>query len=69
MNTTQKQVKIILAIAETIRELKRIPSGHLYANLMRANIDLSTYESIIGILKNSGIVKEENFELIWVGKE
>jgi uncharacterized protein YutE (UPF0331/DUF86 family) len=36
---------------------------------MRANIDLSTYESIIGILKNSGIVKEENFELIWVGKE
>lgn len=62
-------LRIIQAVAETIRELKRIPSGHLYAKLMEINLSLEAYEAIIGLLKNAGVVKEENFELIWVGEE
>lgn len=62
-------LKIIQAVAETIRELKQIPSGHLYARLMEVNLSLEGYEAIIGILKNSGLIKEENYELIWIGKK
>ena len=66
----KKQVRntlqIVKAVADVIRELKSIPSGHLYARLMEYHIDLSQYESIIGLLKRAELVKEENHLLIWI---
>ena len=60
---------ILIAIADTIRELKRIPSGHLYALLM-PKMSLSQYEEVIGILERAGLVrKTPGHELVWVGKE
>lgn len=57
---------MIRAIADTIKDLKRIPSGHLYAQLM-SHIDLSTYEKIIDILKRTKLIEEKHNELIWIG--
>lgn len=60
-------LNIVQAIAETIREIGRIPSGHLYAQLM-SRMSLSEYENIIDILKRAGVVEVKNYELIWIGK-
>lgn len=60
-------VNTVIAIAEAIRELKSVPSGHLYARVM-SHMSLETYESVINTLKNAGVIKETNSELIWVAK-
>ena len=68
METKQKAAfEIVKAVADCIRELKTIPSGHLYARLMESgNIELDDYYGIINVLKNTGLVCEENNLLIWV---
>ena len=70
MTTTAEQLKAgldaIRALADTIRHLKRVPSGVLYARLM-GSMDLRQYESMIRLLKDSGLVREVNHELIWIG--
>jgi hypothetical protein len=60
-------LKIGLAVAESIRELGEVPSGHLYAPLM-GRLSLSAYESIIGVLKNAHLVAESPAHLLtWTG--
>ncbi len=58
-------LKVIMAVAEAIRELKQVPSDHLYAQLMPL-MDLPLYERIISTLKNVGLVTETNHLLQWV---
>ena len=58
-------IAVVQAIADTIRELKQIPSGHLYAHI-QSKVSLEVYQSIINLLKESGRVKEENYLLSWV---
>jgi len=64
--TTQIQgtIKVVAAIAETIRELGSIPSGHLYAQLV-GRMTLEQYNGVIDTLKNAGLVREEAHLLIW----
>jgi len=58
--------EITLAVAETIRDLKEVPSGHLYAILMdRMTIDV--YDRIIDALKAAGVIEERNHLLRWIG--
>jgi len=57
-------VGVIIAVGTAIRELGRVPSGHLYAGLM-GQMDLRTFESVIETLKKAGLVEERNHELIW----
>ena len=59
-------VGVVLAVAEAIRDLKEVPSGHLYAQLM-GHMELATYNKIIDILKNAGMVREQNHLLTWTG--
>jgi hypothetical protein len=59
-------ISIVAAVAEAIRELGSIRSGHLYARLM-GHVDVATYTKIIGTLKNAGLVAEKNDLLTWVG--
>lgn len=59
-------IAILRAIAEAIRELKRVPNGHLYARLM-GTISYGDYTRAIEIVKNAGLVEEKNHELIWIG--
>lgn len=60
-------VQIVVAVGQAIRELKSVPSGHLYAQLM-GKMNLETYNKVIDTLKRTGAVTEENHLLKWVGK-
>lgn len=67
--TTQHASKIkeiAKAIALTVRQVGEAPSGPIYAHLM-GEIDLSTYEYIIHMLKQLKLIREENNVLIWIG--
>lgn len=58
---------VILAIAEAIRALGQVPSGHLYARLM-SKLSLNQYERVIGTLINAGLVEQTPASLlIWKG--
>ena len=57
-----------VAVAETIRELREVPSGTLYARLCD-RMDLTTYEAMIGVLKRAGLVSEAAHVLRWIGPE
>jgi hypothetical protein len=70
MNATKEQVKTTLdtvrAVADAIRELGSVPSGTFYAVVM-AHMDLPTYQRIVTLLKDAGLVEEENHLLTWTG--
>jgi hypothetical protein len=68
MNEEQKNAvtKVVLALTETIKELGSIPSGHLYAQIMD-RVSLSQYTQLIKMVKGTGLVKEENHLLSWIG--
>ena len=54
------------AIAEAVRELGEVPSGHLYAHLM-GQMSLDTYEGMIAKLINAGLIrKSASHMLSWV---
>ena len=59
-------MEIIRAIADAIRELKTVPSGHLYARLC-GRMSLSEYQKIIGILQRSKVIAVDQSHLIrWI---
>lgn len=60
-------IEAISAIGRVIRDVKRIPSGHLYAQLMGV-LSLEKYEAAISILKRTQLIKEENNELMWIAE-
>ncbi len=59
-------LQTLAAVAEAIRELGSVPSGHLYAQLMPSGMTLSTYQAIIGKLRRAGLITESNNLLTWV---
>ena len=65
---TSKQMaagyQMVVAVGQAIKALQRVPSGHLYAHLM-GSLTLDEYQTIIGLLKKAGVVREECDELIW----
>ena len=62
---TKATLEIVKAIAEAIRALGSVPSGHLYARVMGC-LSLSQYNQVIGILKKQGLVEEKYHELTWI---
>lgn len=62
----QAVVRVALAVAEAIRELGEVPSGHLYARVM-GKMTLENYNAVIDALKGAGLVEETNHILKWVG--
>lgn len=60
-------IRVVQAIADAIRDLKQIPSGHLYGRLM-GHLSLQDYERIIDVLVNAGVVREDpSHLLVWIG--
>ena len=61
--------QVTVAIAEAIRELKQVQSGILYARLMdnMTRMDLETFTAMIQTLKDTGLVTEDNYMLVWKG--
>lgn len=75
MKNTSAAADLIITLIQTIDEAVRlagpdgIPSGHLYAMLISAGIDLATYERLLGILIEAGqIRREDSHLLVWIGK-
>jgi len=62
-------LQITVALAETIRELKEVPAGKLYAALM-TRIDHETFERLVKTLEGAGLVKRERSGMLrWIGPE
>jgi hypothetical protein len=71
MQTVSKQkveaaLQIVKAIADAIRELKEVPSGHLYARLM-GNLTLQQYEEVIQVLVRAKVITVKNHLITWIG--
>ena len=62
---------IVLAVAEALRALGSVPSGHFYARLIAmpllSQMTADQYQQMIGSLKGAGLVEERAHELFWVG--
>jgi len=59
-------IQIVAAVAEAIRGLGSVPSGHLYAQLL-GKVTLEQYRQIIATLKRAELVSESNHMLHWIG--
>ncbi len=57
---------LVLAIADIIKELSPIPSGHLYAALLGTGMSLDTYLEIIAALQRAGKIKVSNHLITWI---
>lgn len=73
MKTTKEQLNAailtVAALAEAIRDLKRVPAGTLYAHVM-GRMSLGTFDGAIGTLVRSGLVRREaSHELVWTGPD
>jgi len=56
-----------VAVAEAIRELREVPSGHLYARLMQV-MDYTSYQRIIDLLVRERLVHRAPSGLLtWIG--
>ena len=65
MTQQQAALEIIKTLAEVIRSLGSVPSGHLYAHVM-GQLSFAQYMSAIDILKRTGLVTEQAHLLAWV---
>ena len=64
----QNHTRILTSVAMTIHELKTVPSGTLYAQLM-GHMSLETYQSLVDCMKNIGLIKETpEHLLVWIGE-
>lgn len=59
-------LEVTRALADVIRELGSVPSGELYTRCM-GSLTLEQYQGAIRLLKRTGLVKESNNLLTWVG--
>ena len=57
---------MVKALADAIREIGSIPSGHLYATVMNA-MDLTEYDWIIDRLIGAKLVNRSGDVLRWIG--
>ena len=60
-------IQFMGAVASLIKEVKTIPSGHLYAQLM-GKMTLDQYQNMIATLQNAGLVSVKNDLLTYTGE-
>lgn len=63
---TNRALKLLTVVAETVREAGRVPSGTVYAALV-GRVTIEGYQSMLRTLKNAGLVEEKHHELFWIG--
>jgi hypothetical protein len=73
MTPTHDQVRAAIevtrAVADCIRELRQVPSGHLYARLM-GHLSIEQFEQIISTLVHANLVRRHPSHLLeWIGSE
>ena len=64
-DTKEAVRQIVLAVSDAIKELKGVPSGHLYARLM-GFMSLDTYNTIVSVLESAGKIKVKNHFITWM---
>ncbi len=65
--SAQAATGAVLAVAECIRDLGAVPSGHLYARLM-GHMSADAYQGVIAALVRAGLVRQHpNHLLEWIG--
>lgn len=64
MSDIKQGLEIIQAIAGAIKDLKNVPSGELYAQVMNY-LTLDQYNKVIDILKNAGVITVNNHLISW----
>lgn len=62
-------VRFTFALAETIRELRQVPNGEMYAAMMTKGLTFAAYSEMISALKRAGLVVESANMLRWVGPD
>lgn len=71
MSITREQIEsslaVVRAVAETIRDAKEVPSGTIYAALSAKGCSMTSYESIIRMLVNGGLIRKSGHVLTWIG--
>ncbi len=72
MSSTAEQVKAslnaVFVLGGAIRELRQIPSGHMYAMVM-AFLSLEQYEQAVSILVNAKAIRRKGDVLVWCAEE
>jgi len=63
-----RAIRTLAAIADAIRELGSVPSGHLYSRL-QDRFTLGQYEAILRRLTEARLIKVENHLVTWIGPE
>ncbi len=65
MSATEKRItEIVFVLAETIKELGTVPSGHLYAACM-ANVSFDEYTLAISAMKRLNWITEKSHLITW----
>lgn len=63
----QAMIDFLRAFADTIKQAKQIPSGHLYAAVM-GSISLETYQRLIDKMVEMKIIRVRNHVIYWTGE-
>lgn len=63
-NELRAGLAALTALAEAIRELKTVPSGHLYSRVMQY-LTIDAYESAIRTLCNADVIRRSGDVLHW----
>lgn len=70
MNISKEEVvaaiTTVVALGEAIRDLKEVPSGHLYATVC-GRMSLESYQAAIRMLTKAGLIKVENHLITYIG--
>jgi hypothetical protein len=68
---TEKQlnagIAMVKAVADTVKELGRVPSGVVYSAMMTHGVSFEGYQKIVAILVRGGLIREESNQLVWIG--
>ncbi len=60
-------IAIVRSIADTVKELKEVPSGTLYNALMTQGMTLKQYENVLDILKKARVIEVTPGHLVrWI---
>lgn len=66
---TGSAIAIVLAVSETIRELRAVPSGTLYAQLC-GRLTFQNYTALLRTLERAGLISISGaHEIRWIGPE
>jgi hypothetical protein len=61
-------VVVIQSVLEIVRELGRVPSGHVYATLTAKGCTINQWSAMVSVMTGTGLVElTKGHELVWIG--